>query len=130
MGMGYPMPVVPEDHRFVKFSFKYLATEFGEFHIERCTVEYFRALVGRLREYSSMPVDVFLDQRNDHRRHIIDFGETRFADGFPHVNLEQLEYGEAWQFQVAPQTDWRVYGLLVQDTFFVMWLDTNHGLYG
>jgi hypothetical protein len=123
---GIPTPVVQEDDRFVKFSFKYLETDCNEFHVGKCSGEFLVALVRRLREYSSMPVDSFLDQENDHHRHIIDFRQTRF----PHVNLEQLAYEESWQFQVAPWTDWRVYGILVQDTFFVMWLDTDHALYG
>ena len=129
-GYRIPEPVVPEGIRqFVRFSFKHIdlqSTEFGPAH---CCQEYLRCLVERLRHYSQWPLEEFLDQNNQDNRHMIDFRVTRFAEGFPNVNLDQLQYHEAWQFGLRRDRRWRVHGIVLGDTFFVIWLDPNHLLF-
>jgi hypothetical protein len=122
-----PTPVVPEDGRFLKFSFKYIDLHHEDFPLQACSQEFFTAFLEKLRHYSQWTVEEFSNQNNDDRRHNIDFRETRFADGFTHITTEQLEYYEAWQFEIGPPGNrWRVYGLLLAETFFVIWLDARH----
>jgi hypothetical protein len=45
------------------------------------------------------------------------------------LDADQIAYEEAWQFELTRQQDWRVHGILIDDTFFVIWLDANHLLY-
>ena len=86
-----------------------------------------------MRIYSAGSVDEFLDQNNKEHRHVIDFEATREKDGFmgaPGVDEDQLNYAQAWQFGVAVKTEWRVHGFVIEDTFYVVWLDPMHRLSG
>ena|ERR1700728_2548789 len=124
-----PMPVVPEDRRFLKFSFKYLDLNHEYFTLAECSREYLHALLTKLHDYSHWTVEGFMDQNNVDHRHLIDFPATHFPDGFTHITVEQLEYYEAWQFEVGPPGEgWRVYGILLGETFFLIWLDMRHRL--
>ncbi len=73
---------------------------------------------------------MFCDQNNQERRHVIYFPETSEPHGFPNLKEEQLSYHESWQFCLTRERDWRVHGILIDDTFYVVWLDPNHSLYG
>lgn len=81
----------------------------------------------RLLRYSGWTVDQSLDQNNDEHRHVIDFAETT-ETGFWHLDTEQLAYLKPWQFQVGAEES-RVAGFIVDDTFYIVWLDYNHALY-
>lgn len=83
----------------------------------------------RLKLYSQLPVHVFLDQNNPDRRHIIDFGETTETQGFTTLDTDQLAYEEAWQFDLITWQPWRVAGPLVDEMFYIIWLDPAHRLY-
>ena len=129
-GRRIPAPIVPDGrNRLVKFSFKYTDLASNDFDLQQCSDVVLRFLVAKIREYSHWPLDAFIDQNNHEHRHIIDFRETRFKDGFTNVNVDQLAYHEAWQFELVPREPWRIYGILVEETFFVIWLDPNHSLY-
>ncbi len=79
----------------------------------------------------------FTDQNYSEHRHIINFAETTGHQGFegvPNVDADQLGAHEGWQFAVEGSEswnihEWRVHGILIDDTFFVVWLDPNHQLY-
>jgi hypothetical protein len=79
-----------------------------------------------------LTVDDFLDQNNKEHRHKIFFEDTSEKDGFvgaPGVDKDQIGYLEAWQFQVCDATDWRVHGFILDETFYIVWLDPLHRLY-
>ena len=42
---------------------------------------------------------------------------------------EQLRAEEAWQFEITRNAHGRVHGLLVGETFYVVWIDPDHLLY-
>jgi hypothetical protein len=76
-------------------------------------------------------VDEFLDQNNKEHRHTIDFDATTEKDGFlsaPGIDADQLNYLQAWRFAVSPKTEWRVHGFMIDDAFYVIWLDPLHQL--
>lgn len=96
-----------------------------------CPHDFLAELLSRLRHYSSHPASEFLDQNNNEHRHIIDFANTIEVDGFvnaPGMKDEQLVSLEAWQFEVRPKSDGRVHGFVIDDTFYVVWLDPFHRL--
>jgi hypothetical protein len=125
-----PKPVLQPNAKTVQFSFKHLDTTHPKFLLEDCTCEYWAALVRRLVGYSQLTVEIFLDQNNPDRRHIIDFSGTSEQGGFSNVDTEQLAYQEAWQFDLDSRNpDWRVCGLLLDDMFYIIWLDHSHRLY-
>jgi hypothetical protein len=126
-----PQVVVPAEGRALRFSFKHLDSTNDKFQLTRCNVDFFRSLLERIRDYSGWTVDDFRDQNNHEHRHAIYFPETSETDGFVGVGLDadQIAYEEAWQFELTRQQDWRVHGILIDDTFFVIWLDANHLLY-
>jgi hypothetical protein len=126
-----PEPIVPEDgqRNHVKFSFKHIDLNSDEYGPRHCSDQCLRSLIVRLREYSSWAIENFQEQNNREHRHVIDFRQTKFPDGFPNVDFEQVAYHDAWQFELHPGQPWRVYGILIDDTFFVIWLDPNHSLY-
>ena len=94
-----------------------------------------RLLLSQLQRFSTWSVDRFTDQNNKDHRHIIDFDRTSELDGFinaPNIDRDQLGYQDAWQFSVdpdRPESLWRVHGILIDDTFYVVWLDPEHKLY-
>jgi hypothetical protein len=126
---GIPAPVLKPNENTVQFSFKHLDTTNPKFLLEDCPLGFWCAMMRRINLYSHLSVDIFLDQNNPDRRHIIDFAETTEPDGFTNIDTEQLAYEEAWQFELDAYTRWRIEGILVDDVFYVIWLDHSHLLY-
>jgi hypothetical protein len=123
-----PKVVVLENADTLQFSFKHLDLTNEKYPVGTCCATFWEALARRLHEYSAWTVDQFSDQNYAEHRHIIDFSETT-ETGFSHLDTEQLAYEEPWQFQVGDE-GWRVAGFLLNGTFYIVWLDYNHALYG
>lgn len=119
----------------LRFSFRHLDFNNPKFYPSRCEVGYFLRLFEILRRFSCWTVEDFIDQNNDAHRHIIPFETSSEQDGFQHIpeiDREQLGYHDGWQFGVYPEEPWnrwRVHGILVGDTFYVVWLDQHHELF-
>lgn len=97
-----------------------------------CSVDYLRHLFRALHAFSDWRVGDFVDQNNNEHRHIIDFGLSTEPDGFQIPDAEQMGFVEGWQFSVQPHLyhyRGRVHGALVDDTFYIVWLDENHRLF-
>jgi hypothetical protein len=121
----------------LRFSFKHLDLEKQKFHPSKCEIEYFVRLFHTLRKFSTWTVEQFTDQNNNEHRHIIWFSDTSEPDGFahiPNVDSDQFGYEGGWQFAVdhpeKPWLRWRVHGILIDEIFFVVWLDQEHLLFG
>lgn len=123
------------DDRPLRFSFKHLDCNNLKFHLSRCSAEYFHKLFEILYRFSNWTVGDFIDQNNDEHRHLIDFEKSSERDGFQHIpeiDSEQFGYHEGWQFGVHPEVHWnrwRAHGILVDDTFYLVWLDQDHQLF-
>lgn len=132
-----PEPRVPAASNPLRFSFKHLDTEHLRFALGDCSKDYLDELFICLRVYSTWSVDQFSDQNNKARRHVIKFEETTEKNGFPHVDKEQLAIHDCWQFQVCRRcldnrcshNQWRAHGMLIEEIFFIVWLDPRHHLY-
>ncbi|OWQ47286.1 hypothetical protein CDL60_12480 [Roseateles noduli] len=60
-----------------------------------------------------------------HRHH---WHETTEPQGFPRLSGE-WDGHEAWQFQLSANKHGRVHGILVDEVFYIVWLDPEHRLY-
>lgn len=118
------------DQSLLRFSFRYLDATHPAFDVRRRGGDYFRLLLTRLRELSSLSVSQFCSRRMGTLRvHQIDFTDPRVAvSGFdlPHVAEADLK---GWQFALSANEHGRVHGFLSGDTFYVRWLDPDHRLY-
>jgi hypothetical protein len=134
MGKNKPRPVWVYERaggNHIRFSFKYLDANSLKFPVSQCDEQFFIDLVGRMREYSTWTVERFRDEHNNvEHRHQIYFPATSEGN-FPGIDPEEFADGENWQFaiSVAPGCLGRVHGVLLGDTFFVVWLDKCHRLY-
>jgi len=125
-----PDVVVPPDDQPLRFSFKYLDTTSAKFSVTSAEPDYHAALLCCIKHFCGWTVDRFCDQNNQENRHIIVFSETSEISGFSSaVPEEQLQYSESWQFAVDVKTLWRVHGFIIEDTFYIVWLDPQHALY-
>lgn len=127
--IAIPAPNLGPDERLIQFSFKHLDDTNPKFLPQDCPQDFWPALMQRLRGYSHLTVEIFQDHRNPDRRHVIDFRETTEPQGFTTVDTEQLAYEQPWQFDLITYQPWRVAGLLVEEMFYVIWLDHSHQLY-
>lgn len=112
----------------IRFSFRHFI-ENDKFGSHLAKDGYLGALMARLRDVSSMPVSTFrCDKGKGLRAHMHDWHNTTEKNGYSHLN-EQLQQCEPWQFQISANEHGRVHGLLVDEVFYVVWIDPDHNLY-
>ncbi len=126
---GIPKPVIVLPSCVV-FSFKYLDLRNNEkFCVGDVQQNYLQKLLERLRDVCTFKTQEFLSNRSSALRcHPIDFADTTEPGGFP-LN-DQLSQAPPHQFSVSANEHGRVHGFLLQDTFYVVWIDPGHKLYG
>lgn len=115
----------------LRFSFKYLDFQNAKFLPSDCSHEYLCKLFKMLHIFSDWRVGDFVDQNNNEHRHILAFETSTEPNGFQIPEAEQMGYVEGWQFSVRPEVYYdrgRVHGAIVDDTFYVVWLDEHHRL--
>lgn len=90
---------------------------------------YTQTLMQRMRDLSSWKVSQFVGAPHKTiRNHRHDWQRTARPDGFSNLN-EQLRAYEGWQFCLTANAHGRVHGIIIDDTFHVIWLDSGHALY-
>jgi hypothetical protein len=89
---------------------------------------YVPTLLDRLRDVSGMRISEFRQAAHALRSHPHQWDKTTEKDGYAHLN-EQLRDCEPWQFALSQQANGRVHGILIDDVFYVVWLDPEHRLY-
>jgi hypothetical protein len=124
---------LPREDGAVRFSFKYACLEKTEkFCILKRDADYFRCLLGRLKSVSAMRVGDFRSSGGKAlRAHKITFDESTTEDGFGDLNptlMEQVRE-HAYQFSLSANEHGRIHGFLLDDVFFVVWIDPDHQLY-
>ncbi|WP_205214998.1 MULTISPECIES: hypothetical protein [Sphingomonas] len=113
----------------LKFSFRLFDASDDEACPAPFKEGYVQALMERLKSLSGWTVKEFATpQGRAVRNHTIDWSDTARPEGFSHLN-EQLRAYEAHQFSVSANLWGRVHGILIDDTFHVVWLDQNHVVY-
>lgn len=114
----------------LKFSFRLLQTtkKFG-FEQTDDANRYLQQLLARLQAISLLQVEEFRCSKakalRAHRHH---WRGTTEKQGFPRLP-DEWDGHEAWQFQLSANKHGRVHGILVDEVFYVVWLDPEHRLY-
>lgn len=62
------------------------------------------------------------------RNHTHDWSKTARPNGFSSLNEHFRDY-PGWQFCISANEHGRVHGVIIDDTFYIIWLDHNHNLY-
>ena len=113
----------------IRFSFKYLDTTSNKkFDLQHCKGGYLSKFLARLKDLEGWRLKDFRGGDPTLRGHPIRFLETTEPQGFTCLNL-QLRQHEAWQFSLTANKHGRVHGLLMDDVFYIVWLDPAHKLY-
>ena len=113
------------------FSFKFYDTSHADFHCKDREPEYFQKLLDRLRDLSRERVSALTNRKADKttRFHPVDFHERRVSEaGFGISGWEEYD-DDAWQFSISKQEHGRVHGFLIENVFYVVWLDPRHRMY-
>lgn len=124
-----PAPPIPRDAA-LRFSFKFLdLLGNNKFCTSHCQEGYLDKFLTRLRDISGLTVNEFRTNKTDAlRAHTITFTDTSEPEGFSSLN-PQLRQSEAYQFMITKKDHGRVHGILLSDTFYVVWIDPAHKLY-
>ena len=90
---------------------------------------YTRKLAERMKDISTMTVREFTTNKSKSlRAHTHDWPNTRRPNGYDCLN-EQYKAYAGWQFELSVNEHGRVHGIIIDNTFYVIWLDHNHILY-
>ena len=113
----------------LKFSFKFFDNSDNDLCPPKFRVGYVQALMERLQALSSWTLQDFTTRQDKSlRNHPHDWDKTSRPVGFSHLNDYFRDY-PGWQFCVSANEYGRVHGVIINDTFYVIWLDQNHRLY-
>jgi len=82
----------------------------------------------RMKALSGWKVKEFVNARGRMRIHSHDWPKTERPNGFPNLSAEYRD-SLGWQFALSANEHGRVHGILIGDTFYVIWLDHDHILY-
>lgn len=119
---------IPDD--LLRFSFRLLQStrKFGQEHATDAST-YSQQLLRRLQAVSTLRVAEFRAGKDKSlRAHRHQWHTTTERLGFKHLT-EEWDDHEAWQFQLSANKHGRVHGILVDEVFYVVWLDPEHRLY-
>lgn len=126
VGVIHKLHQIPTD--LVRFSFRHL-TFSDKFHLPDDNVgRYVQTLLERLRDVSTMKVFEIKGSGKGLRCHSINWSGTTEPDGYKHLS-PQLQDCEPRQFSLSANNYGRVHGILIDNVFYVVWLDPGHALY-
>jgi hypothetical protein len=118
-----------EENPLLVISFKLLDLHGNaKFSTIHCEGGYLEKLLERLIALNQSPLNLFKTGRNALRSHLIDFSETTEPNGFTSLNA-QLRDSEAWQCQISSNEHGRLHGILIEEIFYIVWVDPCHLLY-
>jgi hypothetical protein len=124
----------PETER-IQFSFKHLEPDHPDFRIEKCSADFFRALLCKVKEYESYTEQQFIDINHQADRMLFYFKDSAYPEGFISLD-DELQADHGWELKLAPnakrsslEAAWRAYGMLVGNVFYFVWLDPDHRLF-
>lgn len=111
------------------FSFKYIDKQSPIFTLNDGKMSYVFLCIERLRIYSGMKVKELLADTNNKstRFHPINWSDTAYKNGFPIKNKELWE-NKSYQLELGKNFG-RIHGFLINDTFYLVWIDPLHRLY-
>ena len=112
----------------LRFSFRFFDSSDSNVCPAEFNPGYVQTLMERLKALSTWTVNEFVSGKGKAlRNHPIDWQGTSRPDGFPLP--EQYDAYTPFQFSLSANEYGRVHGLLIDDTFCIVWLDHHHNLY-
>lgn len=114
----------------LRFSFKLLDLHSKtKFCLDSCREGYLSKFLLRLKDLCTLTVSDFIGNRSPAlKANRINFSKSSEPDGFSMLN-EQLRGEDAWEFEITRNEHGRVHGLLLDETFYIVWIDPDHNLY-
>ncbi|HEY8579644.1 MAG TPA: hypothetical protein VIL72_07150 [Beijerinckiaceae bacterium] len=127
IGGAIRKPPLPDPE--LRFSFKLFDHTDEEMCPRTFSDGYTQALMRRLRDLSSWTVRQFTTRPDKSvRNHSHEWSKTDRPEGFGALNEHYQAYS-GWQFCITANEHGRVHGIIIDDTFYVIWLDRDHRLY-
>ncbi len=112
----------------ISFSFKYYRDAHNKFSCNNKAAKYWLTLLDRLRTLSALSAkELMVNRGNALRCHPIKWEDTS-ENGFGLPNEEQLA-DTPCQFSLSSNKHGRVHGFLIDEIFYIVWLDPDHVLY-
>ncbi len=112
----------------ISFSFKYYQDDHNKFFCNEKAATYWLTLIARLKALSGLSNQELLGNRSRTLRcHPIKWKDTS-ENGFGLPNEEQL-VDIPYQFSLSSNEHGRVHGFLIDEVFYIVWLDPDHLLY-
>jgi hypothetical protein len=114
----------------LRFSLKFYEPSHEVFHCKDCSPGYFQSLLERMKQLSTMRVSELTNRTNSTTRfHRIDWEPGKVSvTSFGIRGWKECD-DDAWQFSITANEHGRVHGFLIENIFYVVWLDPNHQLY-
>ncbi|WP_404469403.1 hypothetical protein [Sutcliffiella horikoshii] len=112
----------------VIFSWKFFDRWHEYFNLGAIGVEWFINCMDTMKEISNMPIKEF--QRHTHaplRVHRHEWDRVSAKYPLPEILLEEIE-NDTYQFAIS-RANGRVHGFIIDNLFFIVWLDPQHNMY-
>jgi hypothetical protein len=125
-----PAGTPPDESGPIRFSFRHLDLySHPKFCVALCADGYLEKFLCRVRDLSTLSVREFRTNKSPSLKiHKITWSETKEIAGFSRLN-SQLRDEQAWQFEITKNEHGRVHGILLDDTFYIVWIDPSNYLY-
>ncbi len=112
-------------NKTINFSFECVALTGDQFALESVSDNILRELIKKMQYYGTIEPRHL--RNYDHHCHPIDWKDSRVTrTGFTHLDEQKQAY-PAWQLNIVGIA--RMHGFFSENTFYIVWFDSNHELY-
>lgn len=115
----------------ISFSFSFFDRTRDEFNCGRADASWFIGLLDRLRDLSQMTISEIKNPATQGKLRIHSHSWDKIRDklNFSEQWINQYaEDGRFYQISVS-KAKGRIHGFMIENTFFIVWLDPDHNLY-
>jgi hypothetical protein len=117
----------PDD--LIRFSFRHFSTNDKFCYPTNNLDTYYPSLLDRIKNISDIKLSEFRANKHKSLRcHTHKWDTTSEPEGYSHLNA-QLQDCEPWQFCLSANEHGRVHGILIDEVFYIVWIDVEHKLY-
>lgn len=114
----------------LNFSFKLFDRECDKYNCGGTRNEWFIGLLEKMKNISDLELVDFLDSRRQKNMyiHTNDFSKEEHHCNYSQELKEQLKENPFFQIGLTKASG-RIHGFLIENTFFILWLDPHHQLH-
>ena len=112
----------------LRFSFDYFDRAHDAFNCGDTEDEWFIGLMDSFKDVSNLSLNELKQQRQHYDAHEHDWFELDYEYNNLPSDLWKQVRDHCLQFRIS-QSDGRVHGFTISNTFYVVWLDPHHNLY-